>query len=105
MSDPAEYHRTFVLYTPPRGQFGLPKGGYIQYVPQQYYDDEDERNNSFQAYQHLDDGVKVLRIVAKPDQDFKKYATAWEKLYSPLAGGDGTDPVVDENLTVVGHIG
>jgi hypothetical protein len=44
----------------------------------------------------------------KKDQDFKTYATRWELQHSRLALGSGSgkaDPVVDESLTVVGHVG
>src|SRR5262249_40987533 len=41
----------------------------------------------------------------KPHQDFARYATPWEKLYSTLCGSGVAEPVVDESLAVVGHVG
>jgi hypothetical protein len=46
--------------------------------------------------------------VQKRDQDFGTYATPWETRHSTLPFGSGAghaEPVVDENMTVVGHIG
>src|SRR5262249_2598578 len=44
----------------------------------------------------------------KKDQDFKTYATAWEIRHSKLPFGSGSgkaDPLVDDNMTVIGHVG
>lgn len=53
---------------------------------------------------------KLVRIMYlhKKDQEFKNYATDWEILHSTILSGDGAgtvDPVVDENMTVIGHYG
>jgi hypothetical protein len=51
--------------------------------------------------------VPILYVLKK-DQEFKTYATSWEILHSRLPFGSGSgkaDPVVDENMTIVGHYG
>jgi hypothetical protein len=53
-----------------------------------------------------DGNLVPVVYVLKRDQDFKTYATSWEILHSKLPFGSGSgsaDPVVDENMTVVGH--
>jgi hypothetical protein len=107
MPDTAEYHRSFVLYTAPRGEFGMfPVKGYISYVPQKYYEDADRRNNGIPAFRLRGDGtVQQVLLAKKPDQNFSRYATPWESIYSPLCGGQGTDPVVNDDLEVIGHVG
>lgn len=45
-------------------------------------------------------------MVEKPDQRFADHATAWELRYSSICQHGGPfAPVVDENWTVVGHLG
>jgi hypothetical protein len=60
------------------------------------------------AYKIRDRKLVPVLYVLKKDQDFKTYATPWEILHSKLpftAGTGKADPVVDENMTVIGHIG
>ncbi len=55
----------------------------------------------------LNEGKLVKNtIFEKPDQEFAKYATAFEKEWSKLVSPERPlYPVVDENLNVVGHVG
>ena len=48
-----------------------------------------------------------IRDRPKPDQDFSEYATLWEDDYSVLTAiwSQRVEPVVDNKLTVVGHLG
>lgn len=51
--------------------------------------------------------VKVLYVLKK-DQEFRSYATPWEIGHSRLSFGWGSGnaaPLVDDNMTVVGHVG
>jgi hypothetical protein len=93
----AEYHRTL--------------DGRISRLP---YIDYEARTEAFRkagartAYTVRDKGLVPIMYLEKKDQDFKKYATDWEILHSRIPFGDGSgnvDPVVDENMTVVGHFG
>ena len=93
----AEYHRTL--------------DGYISKLP---YADYEARTEVFRkagartAYTIRDKGLVPIMYLEKKDQEFKKYATGWEIKHSRIPFGDGhgcVDPVVDENMTVVGHLG
>jgi hypothetical protein len=92
----AEYHRTL--------------DGYLATLPYEYY----EARNAFKkagartAFTMRDKGLVPIMYLQKKDQEFKKYATAWELKHSRIPFGDGhgcVDPVVDENMTVIGHLG
>lgn len=69
-----------------------------------------EAANTFERYtaiQLLSGNSKKVTIVPKLAQDFNRHATEWEKTWSTLAhkGAGGFNPIVDENFTVIGHIG
>jgi hypothetical protein len=69
-----------------------------------------ESPNTFEKYgalQLIGSNSKKITIVPKMAQDFTGHATDWEKAWSVLAKtGIGVfQPVVDENFTVVGHVG
>jgi hypothetical protein len=51
--------------------------------------------------------AKEITIVPKINQNFQGHATDWEKEWSMLVrrGGRKFRPIVDENYTVIGHIG
>src|SRR5262245_43899092 len=59
------------------------------------------------AYMYANGQLRSIFIVDKIDQEFGMHATLWEIEYSSLVrdGADRFLPVVDENYTVVGHIG
>ena len=60
------------------------------------------------AYTFRDKKLVPIMYLQKEVEKFKKYATGWEILHSRIPFGDGSgsvDPVVDENMTVVGHYG
>jgi hypothetical protein len=93
----AEYHRTL--------------DGYISKLP---YADYEARTEVFRkagartAYTIRDKSLVPIMYLEKKDQEFKKYATGWEIKHSRIPFGDGhgcVDPVVDENMTVIGHLG
>ena len=97
ISTMAEYHRTL--------------DGYLSKMP---YADYEARKDVFRkagarnAYTIRDKGLVPIMYLEKKDQEFKKYATGWEIKHSRIPFGDGNgrvDPVVDENMTVVGHLG
>ena len=64
----------------------------------------------FVAYKLVGKNMTRTYIVEKPDQDFQKYATAWERQHSkilyklPSRESIGATPIVDDTLTVVGHL-
>jgi hypothetical protein len=93
----AEYHRTL--------------DGSLAAVPYLYYE---VRNEAFRkagartAYVIRDNTFAPIMYLQKKDQEFNKYATDWELKHSRIPFGDGhgkVDPVVDENMTVIGHLG
>jgi hypothetical protein len=60
------------------------------------------------AYTIREKKLVPVECYLKKDQNFKTYATSWEILHSRIPFGSGSgkaDPVVDESLTVVGHVG
>jgi hypothetical protein len=58
------------------------------------------------AYQYASNGLRTVVVVQKFNQDFKRCATAFERVRSKLASNANTlEPVVDDGLTVVGHFG
>jgi hypothetical protein len=60
------------------------------------------------AYTIRDRKVVPVLYMLKKDQDFKKYATPWELRHSKIPFGTGSgmvDPLVDDKMTVIGHIG
>ncbi|MEN3379523.1 MAG: hypothetical protein V7604_4878 [Hyphomicrobiales bacterium] len=85
--------------------------GHISKLPYAYYEARTEafrKAGARTAYTVRDKGLVPIMYLEKKDQDFKKYATGWEILHSRIPFGDGSgnvDPVVDENMTVVGHFG
>jgi hypothetical protein len=93
----AEYHRTL--------------DGYLAKVPYLYYEVRKEvfrKAGARTAYAIRDKSLGPIMYLQKKDQEFKKYATDWEIKHSRIPFGDGNgqvDPVVDENMTVVGHFG
>jgi hypothetical protein len=93
----AEYHRTL--------------DGYLAKVPYLYYEVRKEvfrKAGARTAYAIRDKSLVPIMYLQKKDQEFKKYATDWEIKHSRIPFGDGNgqvDPVVDENMTVVGHFG
>ena len=64
----------------------------------------------FIAYKLVGKNMTRTYIVEKPDQDFQKYATPWERQHSkilyklPSRESIGATPIVDDSLTVVGHM-
>lgn len=50
-------------------------------------------------------GVNYGMAYTKSNQDFATYATPWEKQFSNLARHVGADPVLDDDLRVIGHYG
>src|SRR5438045_1455742 len=95
MTDDPDYHRTL--------------NGGLQKLP---YSDFEARKSSFvkagaiTAFRMQHGSLVLLVALLKKDQDFEQYATDWEKSFSTLcSGGTIMDPVVDANMTVVGHYG
>jgi hypothetical protein len=60
------------------------------------------------AYTIRDRTLVPIIYVEKRDQEFGVYATRWEARHSTVPFGSGSghaEPVVDENMTIVGHVG
>jgi hypothetical protein len=59
------------------------------------------------AYRFVNGSLHKLWMWAKTDQDFEKFATAWEQKYSNLVYpyNRGFTPVVDESWQIIGHYG
>ena len=93
MSDIFLWHRKFLPYTSPK----------FYHMPSldQIYDEQ----HSYTAYTFTSSGLKPTRIALKQNQFFILAATPFERLFSILCGGDGFEPVVDDDLSVAGHIG
>lgn len=73
----------------------------------------DPSQSKFKALQFNAQSLHEVWIVEKPQQNFAAYATAWEKRHSRLILGPSAgerrswlqaDPIVDMDLTVVGHM-
>ncbi|HJS09057.1 MAG TPA: hypothetical protein VJ809_15415 [Pirellulales bacterium] len=104
MSNDAEatYHRTFTPFNPPRYNAWADIGKTRNEIV-----DSLRRTIPFTAHGFNAAGRQPIRVSFKKDQDFAKYATSWEHTFSKCVRGEGgtAEPVVDENLTVIGHIG
>jgi len=60
----------------------------------------------YSAYRLVNGRLTYWPIRAKQNQDFVSYATSFERWASKLVSVHHLlDPVVDENLMVVGHVG
>jgi hypothetical protein len=61
----------------------------------------------FSALKMTEDGqTESITIIEKPDQRFIDYASQWELRWSAITQHGGRlQPVVDHNLTVIGHYG
>src|SRR5258708_1806829 len=113
MSDDAQYHRTFVKFTQPEST--KPKFSAWDKLTSSTVTIEERREayprkvGAFYAFQLVDGRLGQVRLMPKPDQRFMLYATKWEWAYAPpplVPKPYGRcQPVVDENLTVVGYIG
>lgn len=93
----AEYHRTL--------------DNSLAQMPYEYYEARTKvfrQNGVRTAYTFRNATLVPITFREQKDRDFKKYATAWELAHSKLPYGDGKGivwPVVDENMTVIGHYG
>jgi hypothetical protein len=93
----ALYHRT--LNSLPEGFTQVPRDPYLLAVA---------TLKRITAYTIRGKKLVPIECFQKKDLNFKTYATPWEILHSKLPFGSGSgkaDPVVDENRTVVGHVG
>lgn len=113
-SKDVEYHRTFEKFSMGMWPIWKHNPRNFNYRGQNYHRKEQEDAHAKQVgafYAHLltDKGLnqQKIRIMPKPDQDFSGHATAWEDEYSVLTSSwsQRVEPVVDNNLTVVGHLG
>jgi hypothetical protein len=99
----ALYHRTL--------DDSLAKLPYIDYEARRsVFEEAARKTNTTVGTAYTIRDRKLVPIVYKfrKDQDFKTYATPWEILHSKLpfgAGSGNVDPVVDNNMTVIGHVG
>jgi hypothetical protein len=112
MADDADYHRTFEPFS--MGMWPVWKYNKMRmnYRGQQYYkkmqeDEYAESRKAFYAHQKIGKTMTTVRVMPKYDQRFADYATPWETAYSSLTPNfkRRVEPVVDEALTVVGHLG
>jgi hypothetical protein len=92
-SDP-EYHRTFEALVPDS----------ISADGRRIAIDE---HRAIYAFQRAGTGLGKVLIVPRSDAYFEGYATQWERKYSKLcyASYRTAEPVVDERLRVIGHMG
>lgn len=120
MGTDAEYHRTFAKFTidpswrpmgppiPPDGTYHKSTMDRLRDLREQGYEYA-KKIPAIHAYQLVNGGLRPIRILAKRDQLFLLYATAWEISYSALitvpSWSQRVKPVVDEKLTVVAHLG
>lgn len=109
----ADYHRTFEKFSMGMWPIWKHNSMNFNYRGQNYHRREQEdayakRVGAFYAHLLTNTGIsQKIRIMPKPDQDFSEYATLWEDDYSVLTAiwSQRVEPVVDNNLTVVGHLG
>ena len=112
MADDADYHRTFEPFS--MGMWPIwkhnPNGwnyrGQATHRKEQE-DDYAKTRNAFYAQQKAGKTMTTVRVMPKHDQKFADYATPWETAYSSLTPNfkRRVEPVLDEELTVVGHLG
>jgi hypothetical protein len=72
------------------------------------YSDAFRRAGAQTAYTVASNGLVPILFKLKKEQDFAKYATRWENDHSKLIHGHGAGrvfPVVNEDMTVIGHYG
>lgn len=71
--------------------------------PKLYYASQKRR----QAFMLASNQIQPIFVVEKVGQSFAGYATDWERKWSVLVdgGSQSFQPVVDANLTVIGHVG
>jgi hypothetical protein len=63
-------------------------------------------NPGIRGYQNINDTLNATWVSMISGQDFKRYATPFEKAFSVLCGApNGLDPVVDLDYLVIGHLG
>ncbi|WP_425618364.1 hypothetical protein NA78x_002069 [Anatilimnocola sp. NA78] len=63
-------------------------------------------DRTYRGYRITGNQLKPVQIMARRDQKFEDYATEWEREWSVLANpANPYLPVLDENLTVIGHSG
>jgi hypothetical protein len=90
--------------------------GALAKLPYEYYEVRKEvfrKNGARTAYTFREKQLVPIMYVNKmlkagPIKDFAYYATAWELKHSRVPYGDGqgnVDPLVDDNMVVVGHYG
>ena len=109
----ADYHRTFEKFSMGMWPIWKHNSMNFNYRGQNYHRREQEdayakRVGAFYAHLLTNTGIsQKIRIMPKPDQDFSEYATLWEDDYSVLTAiwSQRVEPVVDNKLTVVGHLG
>jgi hypothetical protein len=66
----------------------------------------DTFDRMYRAFVLKGNKLQPIDILRRRDQRFVDYATEWERQYSILATDKGKyTPVLDENLTVIGHTG
>jgi hypothetical protein len=97
----AAYHRTF------NGSLAKFPQNLVE-TPSKKVRDAFREYGARTAYTFRDKKLAPIMYLEKKDQEFKKYATGWEIHHSKIPFGDGSgiaDPVVDGNMTVVGHYG
>src|SRR5262245_9513317 len=115
MTDDADYHRTFERFSANKlgmwPQFKQNPHG-LNYRGQEAFEKEYEemyakRVGAFNAYQRSSKGLQPIRLMPKDGQEFWKYATDWEDSYSTLTShwNKRVEPVVDDKLAIVGHLG
>jgi hypothetical protein len=114
VGDDAEYHRTFEPFSANKlgmwPEFKQKKNGWIYRgdgFQRDYIEEYAKRAGAFYAYQRVGNGVGKIRVMPKHDQKFWRYATEWEDDYSTQTTNwtQRVEPVVDEKLRIVGHIG
>jgi hypothetical protein len=90
--------------------------GALAKVPYEYYEARTavfRKNGARTAYTVRDKKLMPIMYVNKmveagPTKDFARFATGWELKHSKVPFGDGqgnVDPLVDENMVVIGHYG
>jgi hypothetical protein len=115
MSKDFEYHRTFERFSANTlkmwPDFKVSKWK-LNYRGHDHYRREVEeayakKVGAFYARQRIGKVTTRVRVMPKPDQEFSRHASAWEDHYSMLTSRWSwrVEPLLDDKLLVVGHVG
>lgn len=109
MVDWRHFHRSYEIYDPAAAKYVKEAADFDRRMPMnmrvgKLIVDEKYRDQSRKAFRLDASGLTEVRLLGKEGQDFKRYASTFERSRSTLCGNEGCDPVVDADGNVVAHL-